>query len=118
MELSEQQLMRANNLHCIARKLLNEKPDIFKGMEVFQCSHCGSTGLKGYDRLSEGDFTWSYSGDGYCTECNGIGYKNMEGLYKYMETQGLYVCKNCDTVGCKECSQTGFVDWIKHARGL
>lgn len=118
MELSEQQIIRANHLYYIAKKLLNENPETFKQMKMFQCSSCGSTGLKGYKKLSTGDFAWSHNGDGYCTECNGIGYKNMEGLYKYLETKGLYVCKNCDAVGCLECKQTGFVDWIKHARGL
>jgi hypothetical protein len=117
MDLNNQQIQRTNNLHLLAKNLLNERPEIFKGLKLFQCSVCGGSGLKNLSKRFPYGYVWNIN-DGFCNECDGIGFKNIDGLFKYLETKGLYICKNCDAVGCRICNGIGFVDWIKHARGM
>ena len=77
------------------------------------CEMCEGTGLSGYTRMGHSDYSWD--GQSYCDNCKGVGF---DGLEKSKSVDGIhYVCGLCNGVGCEDCHQTGFTDWISHSMG-
>lgn len=108
MFLSSKEIRRANNFHSYLR---SKTPIELYEMEIQMCSECQGTGLSHYKRMKEGGYSWDSKS--YCEKCHGVGYIGFDNQFDHV----TFVCAICDGVGCLECNNTGFTDWISHAMG-
>jgi len=110
MYLDSTQSHRANILHSFIKK---QSPAYFDFANVVICEICNGVGLENCGKSQDGGYHWD--GKSYCDACFGIGYIGVSGGMKVSESD--YMCRNCDSIGCKECNMTGVVDWIAHIMG-
>lgn len=108
--------MKKDKLYEKIREALQTNPMAFIEYEVYSCQKCRGTGLKGAKYLySEGGFSWLGE---ECEGCKGLGVIPEENLNEHIyEILESFFCSRCDGKGCSKCDNTGFVDWITHARG-
>jgi hypothetical protein len=109
MELTEKQKVRANMFHNI---LKHKNDKYFEENNIIPCKKCKKTGLSFFEN-SNGERSWDTNS--YCDECNGIGFKGVANGLQVDLTN--FICRKCDGIGCKECNDTGVVDWIAHMMG-
>lgn len=110
MMLDDNQLSRANNFF---KQILATEPELLEEKGLTRCDHCDGTGLGSLTKLHKGGYSWDPTQ--YCNDCHGVGFLGMKNLKTFDEK--LFICGECNGVGCKECDQSGFTDWIAHAMG-
>ena len=113
MILRNYQQRRANNFYLQLRNLIETKPRQLDEYGIIRCSKCDGTGLSISSNLDTSNISWD--GQNYCDECNGIGFNGLKKLKTFDGKK--YICGVCSGVGCIDCSQSGFSDWISHAMG-
>ncbi len=110
MILSDRQTAKANNFF---KNMLITKPQLLEEKGILRCEKCEGTGCGGITKLLVGGYSWDPTQ--YCNECHGVGFLGLRNLKTFDEK--LFICGECNGVGCGECDQTGFTDWIAHAMG-
>lgn len=110
MMLDNSQTAKANNFF---KQLLKTDPELLEEKGLTKCSKCDGTGLGGINKLLKGGYSWDPTQ--YCDECYGVGFLGIRNLKTFDEK--LFICGVCNGVGCGDCDQTGFTDWIAHAMG-
>lgn len=81
-----------------------------------KCEKCLGFGLANFQLLSDGSYSWD--GDSFCDSCKGYGYQPIDNVDALIfDMFASYVCRSCDGEGCHLCRNTGFIDWVMHARG-
>lgn len=116
MKLNHNNAKQKNKLYEKLRYALQDNPMAFVEYKLYSCKDCSGTGLKGVKRMND-ETGFSWSGE-YCDACKGIGVVPEKNLEKHMyEILESFYCGRCNGKGCPTCKNTGFVDWITHARG-
>ncbi len=110
MMLSNNQISKANNFF---KQILATDPKQLEEKGLTKCDNCDGTGLGGLTKLKVGGYSWDPTQ--YCNKCYGVGFSGMRNLKTFDEN--LFICGECNGVGCGECNLTGFTDWIAHAMG-
>ena len=110
MMLDDKQTSRANNFF---KQILITDPELLEEKGLLKCKKCDATGLGGLIKLHKGGYSWDPTQ--YCDKCHGVGFTGMRNLKTFDEK--LFICGECNGVGCKECEHSGFTDWIAHAMG-
>ena len=108
--LNNQQINKANNFF---KRLLITDPKVLIDKGLMRCNKCSGTGLGGINKLKVGGYSWDASK--YCNVCHGVGFLGLRNLKTFDEN--LFICGECNGVGCENCDRTGFTDWIAHAMG-
>lgn len=111
MNLDERQIMRAHNFF---KHLKATNEELLENKGVVICLECEGTGLGGLTKLNgPGGYSWDPLQ--YCDKCHGVGFRGLRN-FKSIDDKH-FICGECNGVGCNECKQTGFTDWIAHAMG-
>jgi hypothetical protein len=110
MILTNNQVSKANNFF---KQILATDPEILEEKGLLKCKKCDGTGLGGIKKLHKGGYSWDPLQ--YCDKCYGVGFLGMKNINTFDEK--LFICGECNGVGCRYCDQTGFTDWIAHAMG-
>lgn len=110
MRLDSRQIAKAHNFFT---KLLKMDKEFLEKRGIKTCKKCNGTGLGGVVRLAKGGCSWDTSS--FCNKCWGTGFTGIRHLKTFDDKK--YICGTCQGVGCSECNNTGFVDWITHAMG-
>lgn len=109
--LSDTQIRRAHNFFR-QLKITDEKMLEEKGIVI--CESCEGTGLGGLTKLNgPGGYAWDPLQ--YCDKCHGVGFNGLRDINTLDDNR--FICGECNGVGCGECAQSGFTDWIAHAMG-
>lgn len=90
---------RANQTFKIIKNFERLFPDEFSKCGIKKCGHCAGSGFEDKHQMTN------------CNYCGGMGYKGFEKI------QGEFICRACNSYGCKKCNHRGLVDWVTHARG-
>jgi hypothetical protein len=101
--LSMEQISKSLALHTAIKVFRHYFPEEFDKTNITECVPCQGLGIT--DK-------YDMNPSSICENCMGVGFLG----YEHLETG--YVCKHCNGVGCKNCSDKGFVDWIKNAMKL
>ena len=117
MILENIDIIRSN---CIYKFLKNKSEDYFEENDIIKCNQCNNTGLehsKLFDKDSKTVIT-SWDTMNYCSKCKGVGYILNNSYEDESQIDSInFVCKNCNGSGCRECDNTGIVDWVAHMVG-
>jgi hypothetical protein len=104
-----------NRAHNFFTKLLRTEKSILDEKGITRCDSCDGTGLDGIVKMNDGSgYSWPNI-NSFCDECHGVGFRGLRNLKTFDDK--TYICGTCEGVGCDECHQTGYVDWITHAMG-
>jgi DnaJ-class molecular chaperone len=115
MHLDEKQKNRANSFYNALKNFMSMKPDEYVESKVEICSTCKGTGLGGvWGDVDSGNCSWN--GTDYCDKCYGVGFINIDNKFRSL-TDELFICQNCEGVGCNNCNHTGLVDWVGNVMG-
>lgn len=113
MEFDNIRRWKSDNLFQMVK---TQPKEWFREYHIEKCEQCHGTGLKVSKNFGEGYSSYSWDCQSYCEECYGIGYLNIKEAMPF-GNDDLYICPNCQSIGCDKCNNTGFVDWIAHAMG-
>lgn len=109
LDLTGDRVKRADNLF---RQLKRQTSEWLESHSVDKCQQCDGTGLKA-SKLLNGGYSWDTHA--YCDKCYGVGFVGIKNTMNFDGEK--YICKQCQSVGCRKCDFTGFVDWITYAMG-
>ena len=110
MMLDDNQKAKANNFF---KRMLATKSNLLEENDITKCEKCDGTGCGKITKLKVGGYSWDPTQ--YCNVCHGVGFLGLRNLKTFDEK--LFICGECNGVGCQECDQTGFTDWVAHIMG-
>ena len=108
---TQRQKNKAENIFKMLRK---QTPEFLEEKQITKCDHCDGTGLNATKLDGQSGYSWADT-NSYCDKCYGVGYLGYDKSIDFDGTK--YMCPVCQSVGCKDCEDTGFVDWITHIMG-
>ena len=107
MNLKPSEMIRSNTIY---NYLKNQSIEFLEEHNLSYCKACNGRGIM----ITQ---TNMWNGTDFCEECKGFGFQGLDFLNGFQISDSLYICKNCDGLGCSKCNEKGVVDWISHAMG-
>jgi len=116
MFLDEKQLKRATGYYNVIKNFIVMKPDDYIESGIQICKDCHGTGLGGVWKSSLGGDDHGWDPNNYCDKCYGVGFININKKLKALSDE-IFICNNCQGVGCSKCNLSGMVDWVANIMG-
>lgn len=89
----------------------------FEDSGISICQRCSGTGLKGVKKLWDNNNNYSWESLEFCSDCRGVGYKDIMSYEENQIDMVNHVCRNCGGNGCVKCGKTGVTDWVSNIMG-